>query len=359
MSTNYLVVFRPLDSYAFSGESAILQKGDMFTDGLTYAKKRAGNDVKSDPFPPQTTVLGAVRYLLLNRAGLLNVKNQAVKDLIGEHSYQVDQNETQMGIIQGISPVCVHAIRDGHPVLLVPGPLDAADKNGANGIHWNGERLEGYNAKDPPPENFVVVPYEKSPQPVAALERIPQNELMVEIEQANVRYQPEQRLARGEGDFRTQHRCTFARRLGFSQFAFAVIVTLDEKTPKPHQAMLSMGARNSNFHATMQPVEMAFDTLFQQEENATRLYLPSASFLPEDWNSKAKRAILYPEHVRCCTTDYMGKGIRLKLSDMRYALACKGALFFFDSSEACGAFQTDLNGMRSYALAGFNHALRY
>lgn len=94
----YLVTLTPLDTFFFGGETTFGQN-----EGANYF-------AKSNLFPQQTTILGALRYELLRQNGLLLVKDSKQEEkikLIGEESFDVNKDNT-FGIIEKISPIFMH-----------------------------------------------------------------------------------------------------------------------------------------------------------------------------------------------------------------------------------------------------------
>ena len=73
---SYLFRFYPIDSFAFSGESSAQskQKDDAFLADDRYSTRRQSFLVTTENTPPQTSVMGAVRYWLLQQNGLLGGK---------------------------------------------------------------------------------------------------------------------------------------------------------------------------------------------------------------------------------------------------------------------------------------------
>jgi CRISPR-associated protein Cmr3 len=155
--TKYLVSFLPVGNFYFGGEH-----GFDSDDRKNYL-------VHSNPFPQQTTILGALRYAILQANDALtpvggspfNGKNiKEIESLIGAKSFDKnfvgnEQNKEQsFGIIQSLSPVFL--IKDKETVLL-PKPKTedfkfvASNNNGGTFLTQKNENtifdLEKYKAK--------------------------------------------------------------------------------------------------------------------------------------------------------------------------------------------------------------------
>ncbi|RMG59202.1 MAG: hypothetical protein D6722_22585 [Bacteroidetes bacterium] len=95
----YLVKLKPLHSYFFGGERTF-----GFNQKQNYL-------VQSRKWPQQTTLLGALRYLILREHGLLAPKGKPVPEeaesLIGPHSFQFDSSNARQnyGMIHALSSV--------------------------------------------------------------------------------------------------------------------------------------------------------------------------------------------------------------------------------------------------------------
>lgn len=104
----YLVKIRPLDLFSFSTDQKNEYPDDTFSTGKeTYF-------LRSRQLPPQTTILGMIRYILLDSEKLLksdfnyNAQDRVkMSELIGKESFSfaVKTEVQSFGIIHSISPV--------------------------------------------------------------------------------------------------------------------------------------------------------------------------------------------------------------------------------------------------------------
>jgi CRISPR-associated protein Cmr3 len=110
--SKYLLTMRPVDLFFFGQENKYRKRN---------GKTEADYFQVSDMFPQQTTIIGSLRYLILdinNQIPILN-KNKAV-ELIGPKGFRITQQENDYGKINNIGPVF---IKKGNEYLM-PNPLD-------------------------------------------------------------------------------------------------------------------------------------------------------------------------------------------------------------------------------------------
>ena len=118
--SRYLVTFTPLEPYFFGSERTLAWPGDR-------SLYKQGYYIRSEKWPLQTTLFGAVRFLLLQANGrkpgdtsALSEKEQA---LIGPESFDPDKTAPQpFGLIRSLSPLFLARQADGR--LLIPAPMD-------------------------------------------------------------------------------------------------------------------------------------------------------------------------------------------------------------------------------------------
>lgn len=101
----YLIKLTPIEFYFFGDENAFHYDEN--------AKKNNSYYAKSIPIPPQTSIIGMLRYVLLEQSGFLKAdgryneeEKRKMDDLIGESSYGIEKIET-LGKIKEISPLFI------------------------------------------------------------------------------------------------------------------------------------------------------------------------------------------------------------------------------------------------------------
>ena len=115
---NYLVTFRPLEPYTFGTDQTFAYPSGEKTGKESYF-------VLSGTVPAQTTILGALRYLVLQKKGLLRTDFHypdlsEVEAAIGPKSFRFDAATPQsFGAIHSVSPLfLLRAERDGEHTLI-------------------------------------------------------------------------------------------------------------------------------------------------------------------------------------------------------------------------------------------------
>jgi len=116
---HYRIQFTPVSDYFFGGEKHRLVNGLPIADYFTVSR----------PYPQQTTVLGALRFLLLRLhpeifdGKRITDKSQAAK-IIGEKSFSYDNKTNSSGNIKKISPLYFIQDKNGKTIPWYFGPMD-------------------------------------------------------------------------------------------------------------------------------------------------------------------------------------------------------------------------------------------
>lgn len=149
--TKYLFKFTPVEPYFFGNEKTLAkypeydgkknEQNDAAaekTDGQSNAPTADTASIQSLYFassedtPSQSTILGAIRLMLLLDNGRsltdFNKYSDAEEKLIGPKSFKPDEHDTEFGCIKSISPLF---IIDGNDQAFIPMPRDHvfSDKN--------------------------------------------------------------------------------------------------------------------------------------------------------------------------------------------------------------------------------------
>lgn len=128
----YRCCFSPVDVYFFGGEK-------NFPFGQQSLAEKKEYFIRSEDFPSQSTVFGAIRFMLLDKAGLLDngagarsaedpslCEKQGV--LIGRKGFSMAEKDAmgEYGILKGISPLFLYDKENGKKLL--PAPLNHCGK---------------------------------------------------------------------------------------------------------------------------------------------------------------------------------------------------------------------------------------
>lgn len=129
--TTYLVKIKPLENYAF-GTDVKLPYPDPNEDN-----RKSSYITKSNLIPEQTTILGMLRYQLLDYNHLLHSnfiytkeEKESMDQLIGKDSFQFSKSNQKFGKIISISPVFLIKDCDSKTDIYVRNPLHNAVDEG-------------------------------------------------------------------------------------------------------------------------------------------------------------------------------------------------------------------------------------
>lgn len=120
MSKIYLVTLRPLEPYFFGD-------GKNLNFPNQSEKLKTEYYVESLKIPSQSTLLGALRYMVLKKCGQLNSDgslslNKEQKELVGERGFSIHNNATKYGVIEKIGSVF---LLDKENHCYIPCPLNS------------------------------------------------------------------------------------------------------------------------------------------------------------------------------------------------------------------------------------------
>lgn len=110
---HYRVTFTPSGAYFFGNEKTFAFLGEKDDYVKLYY-------IRSEKMPAQSTILGALRYMLLAEKGFDRVGSAANVVAVGEKSFDIDATGQTFGAIRAVSPVTL--LYEGQH--YVPTPLD-------------------------------------------------------------------------------------------------------------------------------------------------------------------------------------------------------------------------------------------
>lgn len=150
MMTKYLVTLRPIEPYFFGTEETF-----RFDERSKYF-------VSSRYIPQQTTIVGMMRYVLLEKYKLLNNdrnysgKVKQIEEAIGKGTYEPGRTKS-LGKIESISPIF---IIDSNKAIFLPLPLNHVTSNRVYTAMKNNSMdalAKQFNAKETVDMDFVNV----------------------------------------------------------------------------------------------------------------------------------------------------------------------------------------------------------
>ena len=380
----YLITFTPVDTFLFSGESSVQTKkstvNEAFFVGDAYHDRRQSFVVTTEKTPPQTTVMGAIRYFLLQDKGLLGKTKSDVEKAIGKSSFNPANPTTEMGVIRKISAVCITGEDNETRVLCVPAPCDKTydtddyapmqkkDYDPKKDLK-RGYFLYDMKTKDGKLtcENRNAKRWEEQDKFFAVSTRagfaIPGKKKETKTEEPETETEvpetgdPET----DDGNFFMQKRCQLRDRrkdkvetkdkdkAAIDRPAFCVLAELSESLSNVGESrMMRLGSRGSVFVVRAEPcnIDMSVLTVPKTAENRTgdyRLSLTSPARLPKGWNTAygIQQAFVNTKPVRSAVT---GDDMNLRLIEERLTFADTGSVFIFETEGARDAFETKLSG---------------
>lgn len=167
---NYKVNIKPLELYTFGTEV-----GAKF-DGV-QTNTRESYIITSNIVPDQTTLLGTLRYIVLQMQGLLNLdydydgKESLLKDAIGGSSFIFGPTVQDFGMIKKLSPVFLRKVdeiyianpfhncgKDEYTPMQMMGPV----KTSSGDIHIPvKDKVIGYDAKEGHGSGYIGIDSKK------------------------------------------------------------------------------------------------------------------------------------------------------------------------------------------------------
>ena len=123
--SRYLIMIKPLAPYFFGSENTF-RIGD--TSNPYY--------ISSLTVPPQTSIIGMLRYMILEKSGILkssgnytSEEKAEINTLIGNKGYEPGSGQDKLGVIQSVSPLF---LIDSNGQKYIPLPLNHRFKDGEN-----------------------------------------------------------------------------------------------------------------------------------------------------------------------------------------------------------------------------------
>lgn len=274
MST-YLVTFKPMEPYFFGNEKNFAySKNDKNPVSNSYF-------IKSEYVPSQSTILGALRYILLpvKKSNWDYTADEKKKnaEAVGANSFNPSDERNEFGKIKKISPVFLYdGVND-----LVPTPFDHIDGN-RNYTPFtfeendkvdtlDGEYLytEKYNAKDGITSAYLNL----TDGAIVELENI-----FISVTRMGIN-----RSDTENGMFKKRY-VQLA-----DEYSFAVYLELDDEK-KPENAIVHLGQGKSTFVVTFEPKENDIEGKIAEHLSDEIIYFFGDAFVSNDIYKKCKFA---------------------------------------------------------------------
>ncbi len=125
----YMIKLTPMEPYFFGGERVFQfvtnsNKKDNNSDNGGAAEKYSEYYIISRDIPDQTTLLGTLRYVVLEKENKLKGSKDDKDDLVGDKSFSFSTGEPQhFGKIRSISPVMLLSEQESRMKFIVKNPF--------------------------------------------------------------------------------------------------------------------------------------------------------------------------------------------------------------------------------------------
>ncbi len=379
MSKKYLIKFKPVDLFFFGQENKYRRR-------LENGKEKFEADYyqESAYFPQQTTILGALRYLLLQENGQIPVQDfSKAEKLIGKQSFTMSNSPLDFGVIKSLSPVFI-VKKDkkdkNKDKFYIPNPKDMAlkcdmvrifsprkievktnrpntllvfdeynEKEGIGKFLINMEDLDDfYNYT----EDDVYSGKEKYLFEKVEKIGITKNKLKSE----NGKYKIDNK-AGDEKAFYKQIFLTFKE----NDTSFGIVVELEEGHNLPSKTMVPLGAEKSLFEVSVEDyAEHTLEKLVKWKNYNGDLYklvLLSDTYIednnPEDYLFSISETKPFRFLSTSIEKDNYGQ---LHRSPKRYNLFEAGSVFYFDDKNKAEKFGNKITGQKAenFDKIGYN-----
>lgn len=355
----------------FSGESSLQspKKGDGFLSKDPYSAKRESFIVTSENLPPQTTMMGAIRYLLLKNEGYHPATDDAAR-LIGENTFNLAEPK-EMGIIQKISPVMLTGLINceetgkQEQILLLPAPADHLNSNDNQNYPCAYVPIEKYNPKADLGGGYLAWRKGKDNQWIREEKCwYPADKLFTSYTQALHATTEDGADQKDNQSFHMQERVRLIdRRLSkgkgvISTPAFCVAVDLAcaIQYGKIQDSFVSLGGRESVFKVRIKEIPNIDLAGTENSDSSKKFYLLSPAWLPENWRNSEnglEMAYLNTRRLRNAVTQVNNGAVSMKLNAGRYIFADAGSVFIFKDHAKMKAFRDTIEG-DPHTMCGFN-----
>ena len=345
----YLVKMTPLNSYAFGTDMKFNFPGDEKTGKESYI-------VVSKLLPEQTTILGMIRYMLLDHYKVLQTdgkydeqQKKRVEELIGKESFSFKKKEQTFGKIESVSPVFI--VRNNDNKIFIKNPFHNIAESGKHHFaKMEKEKLfTSYGEINLPSESisiehtYVNVNLEEE---YIEESKLFQREYQVGIKKNKKKDETE------EDSFFKQEFITL-----LEGYSFGVYVECDEL---PKKSVQYMGQKKSAFliEAILQETDggSKLEDLVKErfcKETDSWFYALSDLYLENYSEGFGTFSVVEKKSLRNLETDYQTGKLKTKRTKVQYNLISSGSVFFENNPLDCKNNEED----HKYKM-GYNHVIQ-
>ena len=378
--SNYMIRLTPLDAFFFGQESKYRKK---YSNGKNELK--ADYYQVSSLFPQQTSVLGMLRYFILQQEKQIPITDkEKAGRLVGDRSFDPDTKEPSFGAIKTLSPVFVIdgknrtwfmnpadlVIRDGRIVQLQRAAAPFRSNLQSGGKEW----MENFDAKKGL-SRFLISGNDWRPLTQETNDK-PGESVFVTEERIGIEKDKEKDKDKDKDKEKEKEKKGATREEAFYKqkvvkmrpgFSFGLIAGLDGASPE--DGVVGFGAEKSLFRITFEAFDREFHSLADiPHHNAPGLVLLSDAFLP-GFDEAVKRCTFYinplapfrflktrvREGVNYYSSDPLKRSGGAMQRSQKYQLLQKGSVFFFRDEDAMQEFAGKLDQQVNFRQIGYNH----
>ena len=369
--SRYLVKLTPMDTFFFGDESKFRKKkkSEKSDNNTTVI---ADYFQRSAKFPQQTTLLGAMRYFILQQSNLLMSKDdwkdfKKVKQLetaVGTKSFSIDNPDQTYGFLKSISPVYIVNKNDQ---LFEPNKQlfidrdDDADKNEADIEFLDNKYKKLKIVKDANQTAFTISNYDEKRGLSHFLTDFNEettlkfDDVFMASEKVGITKNPNIKEEKKK-DKAFYKQVSYRMAEGFS---FAFYAEFDDEF-KPADNYLQLGAEKSPFRITF------------EEKNVTNGHAPELPdtidtnttyqvvFKSDTYIDEAETSFLYDNLLAIISTKsfrfFSSTNGKFKLKDRstKYNLIERGSVIFLNEKKKIAKLLEVINGQTNFKTIGYN-----
>lgn len=342
MSSNYnhLVTLRPLENYFFGGERTFRNNED---------EEKVNYFAYSNLYPQQTSLLGLMRYVLLEQNDLLPLHKhkEKARELIGAESFKaLDTADQSFGAIKKLSPLFIKKDDQFYRFAHPQGNLELELSDGNVWIA-GGKKAFIPSMEDFDPKNSVK-PSVINPDG----EKIPLSDIFLPKEQVGI-----EKHTGDESKEDSFFRQKFYRLADGFEFAIWVEVgdsyVFNNTTHKVvlRDTIVQFGGEQKQFFLELQPAQGNFpEALFQNEESGRKITLLSDACVSEKIFDHCDFALSDTQDFR---TVVIGYNEKFDYQRNKLNLLKRGSVLFIKEGEIKES--KALLDNSHYQSIGFNH----
>lgn len=353
MSKTYLITLTPTGKFFFGGDMTFTVNGES----KDFNDQFSSYIIRSNRFPQQTSLLGMLRFLILNHSDDDVFANDKIVDsdkaakIIGEQSFMINESHAKgdFGLIEAISNCFVMDGDSSIPVVAKGNEYDfGIPQNAVLGM-INGIEVQlpetNYNSKDGFNDQYEKVFKEDWRMGI-------DKDYSGKTKDASLFKEVAYQFVKEERD--EQGKVTASH-----DYKFAFYATIKEELDLSEYdgEIVSVGANSSQFVIHIKPKEYSESSLECSFKNVVALTSPAFVDIVKEDNIAFAITETVPFKFMQTTVEtgnYNRLDKQIKHSE-RVDLYQMGSVFFFNSSDEANAFAKKLESYADFLQIGYNH----